>query len=345
MSLTRREVLPLLLTPAWLAGCRQETATETTKAPEPVVPDGNQPSPDPKAERTSVELLLNWLPEAEHGGYFAASLDPAIRGALDLTLLPGGPSVPVVQSVATGRVPFAVANADQVLTGRAAGADVVAVFAPLQISPRCIVVHEKAGITKLDELSKAKKLAMNANSTFALYLRKKVSLEGCTIVAYSGNVAQFLLDPELAQQGYIFSEPYVAKKKGGDPVSLLVADIGFSPYTSVLITSGETVRTKPDLVRTMAQASRAGWIKYLSEPSTANTRIHELNREMEPDVLQFGVGELTKLCYPEGITDANFGSMTLERWTQLAEQLVECGAIEAGKVKVEEAFNTTFLNS
>lgn len=290
-----------------------------------------------------MELALNWYPEAEHGGYFAAAVSEMFGESIDLKLTPGGPGVPVVQNVATGRVPFAIANADQVLTGRAAGADVVAVFAPLQMSPRCILVHEKSGIRSFDDLKKAKKLAINSNSTFAIYMKKKVSLEGCTIVAYPGNVAQFLLEEDYAQQAYVFSEPFVAKQKGGDPVSLMVSDIGFNPYTSLLITSGETLRSKPDLVHSMVKASQAGWVKYLAEPKAANDRIHEMNPEMELDVLEFGVGELKKLCYPEGITDKNFGSMTLERWSQLVEQLVECGSLEAGKVKAEEAFDVTFL--
>ncbi len=339
-NLNRREFLPFLASPLLLAGCggQAENPISTAKSV-----DNTGSGTKNEGARQSVELGLNWYPEAEHGGYFAVAVDEALSRAIDLKLTPGGPGVPVVQNVATGRVPFAVANADQVLTGRAAGADVVAVFAPLQMSPRCILVHEKAGIRNFDDLKKAKKLAMNANSTFAIYLQKKVSLEGCTVVAYPGNVAQFLLDEDFAQQAYVFSEPYLARKKGGDPASLMVSDIGFNPYTSVLITSGEMIRTKPDLVRLMVKASQAGWVKYLAEPAAANARIHEMNPEMELDVLEFGVGELKKLCYPEGITDENLGSMTLERWSQLADQLVECGAVEAGKIKAEEAFDMSFF--
>lgn len=334
--LNRRAFLPFLASPLLLAGCGGQSEA-------PTVASKSADAPKSEETRTSVELGLNWYAEAEHGGFFAAAVHEMFGEKIDLTLTPGGPGVPVVQNVATGRVPFAVANADVVLTGRAAGADVVAIFAPLQMSPRCILVHEKSGIRNFDDLKKAKKLAINSNSTFAQYMKKKVSLEGCTVVAYPGNVAQFLLDQDYAQQAYVFSEPFVVKQKGGDPVSLMVSEIGFNPYTSCLITSGETIRTKPDLVRSMVKASQAGWVKYLAEPASANARIHEMNPEMEMDVLDFGVGELKKLCYADGITDANFGSMTLDRWTQLTEQLVECGAVEAGKIKAEEAFDMSFF--
>ncbi len=340
-TLSRRAFLPFLASPLLLSGCGDSKSPEGTTTPAPS--NAGEATAGKPTERTAVELALNWHPEAEHGGFFAAAINDAFGEPIELNVTPGGPGAPVVQNVATGRVPFGIANADNVLTGRAAGADVVAVFAPLQMSPRCILVHEKSGIRKLDELSKAKKLAMNPNSTFAIYLQKRVSLGDCTVVAYPGNVAQFLLDPDFAQQGYVFSEPYVVKKKGGDSVSLMLSDIGFNPYTSCLITSGELIRTKPELVRSVVKASQAGWVKYLADPAAVNARIHELNPEMELDVLEFGVGELKKLCYSEAVSDANFGSMTLERWSQLLEQMVECSALKPGQIKAEEAFDLSFL--
>lgn len=309
-----------------------------TVSPEAGVGDGLKP-------KIAVELALNWFPEAEHGGFYAALVHGYFESeGLDVTIMPGGPNVPVIQNVATGRVQFAVANADQVLVGRANEADVVAVLAPLQTSPRCIMVHEKSGIRSFADLKNIK-LAINSNSTFALFLKKNVPLEGCTFVAYSGNVAQFLLEDAFAQQAYVFSEPFVAKQQGGDPSNLLVADIGFNPYTSVLIASGETIRTQSALVRKIVAASKRGWVTYLADPASTNELIHQKNPEMGLDVLKFGVGELQKLCYSETVTEANFGDMSAERWAKLSEQLVSCEVYEASKVKTTEAFSTQFLTS
>ena len=309
-----------------------------SNAPAPGIGHGSQP-------KVAVELALNWFPEAEHGGFYAALVHGYFESeGLDVTITPGGPNVPVIQNVATGRVQFAIANADQVLVGRARDADVVAVLAPLQTSPRCIMVHEKSGIRSFADLKNIK-LAINSNSTFALFLKKNVPLEGCTIVAYPGNVAQFLLEDAFAQQAYVFSEPFVAKQQGGDPSNLLVADLGFNPYTSVLIASSETIRMQPALVQKIVAASQRGWVKYLSDPASTNQLIHEKNPEMGLDVLEFGVGELKKLCYSETVTEANFGDMTAARWAKLSEQLVSCEVYEASRVKSTEAFTTQFLTS
>ena len=294
-----------------------------------------------------VTLALNWYPEVEHGGYYAALVHGYFKEAgLNVTIRPGGPGVPVIQDVATGRVEFGISNADQILTGRAREADVVAVYAALQTSPRCIMVHEASGIERFDDL-KNLTLAINQNSTFGNYLQRKVSLEGCTIVPYPGNVSTFLLNKDFAQQAYVFSEPFTAKKEGGDPRSLMAAEIGFNPYTSTLITEASMIDDKPDLVRDFTQAVQKGWQKYLTEPAETNRFILAQTDQMNDedlDILEFGAKELQALCLSDDSTGTvPLGNMTTERWQKMADQLVECEVVDAGSLKVAEAFTNEFL--
>lgn len=306
--------------------------------------DSGDQSADPETDEPklrAIELALNWFPEAEHGGYYAALKHGYFEEAgFDVTIIPGGPGVPVIQNVATGRVQFGISNADQILVGRAREADVVAVFAPLQTSPRCIMVHEASGIEKFEDL-KNLTLAINENSTFGAILKQQVSLEGCRIVPYPGNVTQFLLNEDFAQQGYVFSEPFVAKQEGGDPHNLMAKDIGFNPYTSVLITHGNTIKESPDLVRDFTAAVARGWQTYLESPDDTNAHINAENPEMSLEILAFGATELQQLCQPpEG---ASHGDMTLERWQNMTDKLLGCGKLEADSVKAEDAFTRDFL--
>lgn len=235
----RAQITLLLAGLAAFVGCSGNATTDSGEDP-PSVTAGN--SDEPTVQLTSVELALNWFPEAEHGGYYAALVHGYFEEAgLNVKIIPGSPGVKVIPNVATKRVQFGISTADQILVGRAREADVVGVFAPLQTSPRCVMVHKASGITRFDDL-KNLTLAINENSTFGTILKQQVSLEGCRIVPYPGNVTQFLLNEDFAQQGYVFSEPFVATKEGGDPHNLMAADIGFNPYTSVLITNGDTIQ-------------------------------------------------------------------------------------------------------
>ncbi|MDE0735731.1 MAG: ABC transporter substrate-binding protein, partial [Pirellulaceae bacterium] len=69
---------------------------------------GSSPEPFPSSgELTKVTLALNWFPEAEHGGYYAALVNGYFKEeGLDVEIQPGGPGVPIIQNVATKRVMF-----------------------------------------------------------------------------------------------------------------------------------------------------------------------------------------------------------------------------------------------
>lgn len=329
----------------FLASCSQRSAEVPANASAQSVSTENATSNGGVSKPDVVDLALNWLPEAEHGGFYAAELhgDFAERN-LQVKIIPGGPGVPVVQNVASGKVLFGVTNADQVILGQAQEADIVAVFAPLQHSPRCLMVHKKSGITKFEDL-KDVTLAINANQTFLGFLKKRQALPNVRIVQYTGSVAPFLQDEKFGQQAYVFSEPFVAQKQGAEPVNLMVSDLGFNPYTSVLITRRNVIREQPGLVRRVVEACRIGWRTYLDEPAKTNAHIHSLNPEMGLDILEFGTATLKPLCETGLSAPDRLGEMTLERWQALTEQLIEGEALKPGVVEPSKVFDAQFLTS
>lgn len=340
----------------WLApfGCGREPSREKIQQPNEggAAAEKSQPSGKgnegvagrPAAEIVKVQLALNWFPEAEHGGYYAAAVHGYYAEAgLEVKILSGGPEAPVIPRVAKGTVAFGVSNADEVLFGRAQSAPVVAVMAPLQLSPRCIIVHEKSGIQSFADL-KNLTLAMSPRPAFSHYLRKKYPLTGVKIVPYQGSVAQFLIDENFAQQGYVFSEPLIARKKGGDPKCLMVSDAGFNPYTSVLVTNESLVKEKPEVVRGMVEASVRGWERYLESPEETNRHIHRLNPELELEILTMGAVELKPLVWDAVARRERMGHMSLERWELLLNQMVEIELLKPDTVHAGQAFTAEFLS-
>ncbi len=300
------------------------------------------------AKPIDVTLALNWYPEAEHGGFYAALVHDYFKDeGLNVTIRPGGPGVPVIADVASGKIEFGVDNADKLLLLRAQQADVVVVMSPIQNSPRCIMVHKKSGPTRLEDLAKTKPftLAMNQGQPFAQFLMKKLNLEDIRVVPFPSGIAQFLDDPNFGQQAYSFSEPFLAEEKGSDPLCLMLSDIGFNTYTSVLLTRRELVDQQPELVAKMTRASIRGWKKYLAEPDEANKQIHDQNSQMGMTILAFGAKALRASCLPEGFDESRLGEMTAERWQTLVSQMTEIGSIKPDSVKAEEAFTLQFVPS
>lgn len=324
-------------------GCQSQAPTSPSKS--------SSNSSDKGNKSFDVTLALNWYPEAEHGGFYAALVHGYFKEeGLNVTIRPGGLNVPVIPDVATKVVDFGVDNADKLLLLRAQDADVVAVMSPLQNSPRCIMVHKKSGFTRLEDLQNAKSftLGINAPNPFAQYLTKTLNLKHVQIVPNPKGVADFLERSEFGQQAYSFSEPFLAEKLGGDPQCLMLSDIGFNTYTSTLLTRRELIDKQPDLVARMTRASVRGWKKYLSEPDETNRYIHSKNQEMGLDILAFGAKALRPLCLPEGFDEKNLGQMTSERWETLVSQMIDIGQIkqDAGKpLKAGDAFTLSFLES
>jgi NitT/TauT family transport system substrate-binding protein len=277
---------------------------------------GSGPSSGPRR----VTLALNWFPEAEHGGFYAAQVHGYFaEEGLAVEIRPGGPGAPVIQQVATRRVEFAVTNADEVLLGRDRRAPVVAVLAPLQDSPRCIMVHEQSGIRSLLELRDLT-LAVGSGKPYAKFLLSRLGPVPLTIIPYQGNVGMFLQRPDFAQQAYVFSEPFVARQQGAHPHCLMLSEIGFNPYTSVLICHEQLIAEDRELVAKMVRACVRGWRQYLDDPRETNQAIAALNPEMGLDILDYGAEVLRTLCLPDNLPSDQLGRMTAARWRELAQQ-------------------------
>jgi NitT/TauT family transport system substrate-binding protein len=302
-------------------------------------------TPEDAAERPlrKVTLQLNWYPEAEHGGFYAALENGYYREeGLDVEILRGGAEVPVVQKVATGQADFGIENADRILLMRAQEADIVAVLAPMQTSPRCLMVHESSNIKTFGELGGVT-VAMNAGEPYAQFLLKAVLPKDVRVVPFTGGVSHFLRDEKHAQQGYSFSEPFLAKERGSDPHVLLVADAGFNPYTSCLFTRTDFADQQSEVVRKMVAASVRGWTEYLARPNATNVAIHNENPEMSLDILAFGAEAMRPLCTPKGEESKPFGRMTEVRWKTLSDQMVEAGVLDPKSVDPRQAFRAEFL--
>lgn len=297
------------------------------------------------SELTQVTLMLNWYPEAEHGGFYAAKVHGIFeKYGLDVAIQPGGPNAPVAQELLTGRVEFAIGNADDVLLFRQQDAEIVALMAAIQDTPRCIMVRDTSSVTDLKHLA-GLRLQANAGRPFLDFMKAEGLLEGVEVVPYPGTVVNFVTDENTAIQAYSFSEPMVAEEQGVKSRKLMLSSAGFNPYASCLITTEKYAAENNDLVSRMVVACREGWQHYLEDAGETNVAILEDNQHgMSLKALEFGVRELKPLCIPPGMQPEQVGQMTLQRWSQLTEQFKQLGLIDAEHADPQAVFTTKFIN-
>ncbi len=273
-----------------------------------------------------IRLALNWKPEPDFGGFYAA---PYQKYGLDVEILPGGAGTPTIQMVGAGSAEFGIVAADELVVARSRGNDVVAVFAVFQNNPLGIMVHASRKLTSLADVFTGGTVAMQRGLSYARLLEKKYGFDKVKIVpSPNGDVSAFLHDKNFAQQGYVTSEPLIAKRLGGDVQVFPISDIGFNPYTDVMATSGELLRSKPEMVKSMVAAVREGLRIYLDNPQPTNLRMQQLNPTMGLEMFTESAEAQRPLIETEETRKNGLGVMTRERWEALIMQLKNLGDIE-----------------
>ncbi|MCC9644845.1 ABC transporter substrate-binding protein [Rhodopirellula sp. JC740] len=302
---------------------------------------GRQPETTDGLQAISVQL--NWYPEVEHGGVYQSVVDGTYRSLdLQVAIEPGGRATPIAPELEMGRSQFAITNADDVVLFRAQGADVVAVAAAVQNHPRCILVRADSGVMEWSDLA-GMTLQRQAGRAFLDFLEQRGHLNDVRQVPYHGSITGMLTDPKVAVQAYSVAEPLIAQQQGLEVMTLMVSDLGWNPYSSVLVTTGDMIRDQPEVVRAMVKGTVDGWRQYLQSPDEANAAILQANQHgMTAEALQFGAEQMRPLAMPNGDLD-EVGQMTSERWTELVQQMSELGLVDLEKVQPSDCFTTAFL--
>ncbi|MEM6365258.1 MAG: ABC transporter substrate-binding protein, partial [Planctomycetota bacterium] len=261
---------------------------------------------------------------------------------MDVEIRPGGRATPVAPELVLGRCQFAITNADDVVLFRSQGADIVAVLAAVQDHPRCILVRNDSGVATFDDLA-GMTLQRQAGRAFLSFLEKRGHLEGVQQVPYHNSIAAMIEDPKVAVQAYSIAEPLLAQQQGLQVRTLMVSDLGWNPYSSVLVTTGDLIRNQPEQVKQFVNATRQGWNAFLENPAKANASILAANTHgMTAETLQFGAEQMRPLAKPDDF-QGRVGDMNSDRWRTLVEQMVELNLISSGQVDPEECFTTAFL--
>jgi NitT/TauT family transport system substrate-binding protein len=123
----------------------------------------------------------------------------------------------------------------------------------------------------------------------------------------------------------------------------MVSDLGFNPYTSLLCAHDEMLSGNPGLAEKMVAASVRGWEKYVASPEETNQYIHRVNPEIDLDILAYGAGTIKPLVIDRESQQHRIGTMSRERWQELADQLVASGQLKKEDEHVNDAFSTKFL--
>jgi NitT/TauT family transport system substrate-binding protein len=274
-----------------------------------------------------IVFATDWLAQAEHGGFYQALAEGTYRKHnLDVQIRMGGPQVNGLQLLAAGQLDVAMGDALQALSAVEQGVPVVAIAATFQKNPTVIIAHP--GVARIEDL-KGKPIAIGAaaNTTFWPWLKQRYGFTDDQKRPYGFSVQPFLVDPALSQQGFATSEPFSIEKAGVRPVVFLLADLGFPPYSEVLIVTRDSLAKRGDALARFVRASAEGWKSYLANPAPGNALIKKDNPQMSDELLAFGWRKMKEHAIVDGDEARTQGllTMTAARWTRTVEFLRTAG--------------------
>src|SRR6202790_4436759 len=297
-----------------------------------------------------VSFGTNWVPEAEHGGFFQALADGTYRKyGLDVTIVPGGPNDNNRMLLIAGKLDFFMAaNTLMSFDAVANNVPVVTVAAIFQKDPQVLLTHPESKIAKLEELKPLTLFVSKEGiSSYFQWLKSEYGFSEEKVKPYTFNPQPFIADKQSAMQGYVTSEPYAIEKAAKfKPGIILLADYGFNTYSTLVETRRDLIDKKTDLVQRFVDASMIGWYNYLyGDNAPANAMIKKLNPEMTDELLAYSLNKMKEY----GIVDSGdslrdgIGAMTDDRAASFFDKMVRAG-VERPDIDFRKAYTLRFVN-
>ena len=299
-----------------------------------------------------VTFATNWKAQAAHGGFYQAAADGTYRRyGLEVRILQGGPQVNNGALLPAGRIDFLMTgNLLHSFDGVRNGLPTIVVAAMFQKDPQALIAHPGQGYEKFEALRTAPValIAKDAQFSWWQWLKQRHGFRDEMLRPYNYNLGPFLANKRALQQGYSVAEPIYVQKQGGfTPVVHLLADHGFSTYSTLIVTRTDTVRDRPDLVQRFVDASIIGWVNYLyGDRRAANGRMIADNPEMTLEEIEAAV----ELMKSQGIVDSGealtrgIGAMSEARIRDFHEQMVAAGLYRPGEIDLSRVATLRFVN-
>ena len=297
-----------------------------------------------------VTFGTNWVAEAEHGGFYQALADGTYRRyGLDVTIRQGGPNVNNRILLPVGKIDFFLsANTIEGFDAVAQNLPTVEVAALFQKDPQVLIAHPDQGIDTFTDLKKLTLfISQEGMATYYQWLKADYGFTDSQVKPYTFNPQPFLADKKSAMQGYATSEPFAIEQQAKfTPKVFLLADQGFSGYSTLLETRRDLVDKKPDLVQRFVDASIIGWYNYLyHDNAAANALIKQQNPDIGDDLLAYSVAKMKAY----GIVDSGdtatlgVGAMTDTRVKNFFDEMVRAGVAKPD-LDYRKAYTPQFVN-
>ena len=302
---------------------------------------------EPVTER--VDLVLDYLPNADHAGiYTAIETGEFEQAALDVELrTPSDPSAPL-KLLASGRVDLAISYEPELLLAREQGAKLVSVGALVQRPLTSIVSIGEDAIRRPADLE-GKKVGTAGIPYQDAYLKTILERVGADPAGVRSINVGFNLVPALltkrvdAVLGMFWNvEGVQLRIQDKNPVILRMDEIGVPTYNELVIVAREAdVRSRGPILRRFMRALARGHQRLREDIDVGVDALVKANPDLKAGLQRAQVKATLPVFFPRDETHP-FGYQNAPDWQRYAQWMQDNDLIEDAAIG-QRAFTNEFL--
>ena len=294
-----------------------------------------------------VTLTLDWYPNADHAGIYAARERDFFEDAgLEVDIRQPSDPAAVLQLVAAGRSEFGISYENEMTNAAARDVPAVSVMAIVQEPLNSIISLEGSGITEPGDLA-GKKVGY-AGASFGTAVIDTVLREAGQDPSSVEKVnVGYDLRPALTSgrvdavvDAYWNIEAVELAQEGFETNVIKLSEVGVPNYNELVVATGDSyAREEPETVRRFVGALAKGHAYAAGHPGAAKDALIGANEELDPGTVE----ETLRLTAPLFVDGGEpVGYQDPEEWRTYVDWAVENDVLPR-PVDVDEAMTNEYL--
>jgi putative hydroxymethylpyrimidine transport system substrate-binding protein len=291
---------------------------------------------EPGSAERSLTLMLDYLPNPDHVGLYAAEANGELEQAglkVDIEV-PSDPAAPL-KLVQAGKVDLAISYEPELLIARDKGAQLVSVAAIAQTPLTSLITLDRKRIRTPADLrgGRVGTAGIPYQSAYltAILERAGVPRDSVKEINVGFNLTPAMLSKKVdATLGAFWNvEGVELQRRGRKPRIIRMEDVGVPTYNElILVARKDTLAERGDDVRAFVQALARGYEAAREDPRAATDALLAAAPDLEPAFTLASVKATLPVFFP---TDASkpFGWQEPGAWQAYGTWMFEQGLLEA----------------
>ncbi|USG62009.1 ABC transporter substrate-binding protein [Sneathiella marina] len=293
-----------------------------------------------------VNLQLGWLASNGILGEIAAEKLGYFKDAgMSLNVIPGGPNVDGVASVASGRANLgSISSSPSLMLARAAGIPIKCIAAGYQQHPFTYFSLKKNPVKTPKDLI-GKKVATNGTARIllkALLAKNGISEDDVEVIVSGSDMSVLMTGQADVVTGWNTNINALSVLKD-QRVDMTLWDAGIQLYANPYYVTDSTLADHHEKVVDMIKVIAKGWGWVYENPDKAAEFLVEKYPNLDIKSELKAVQLVRGLSFNANTAKSGWGTMTLENWQAQIDAYNDLGQFEDGPPKVSDLVDMSIL--